>query len=74
MGEGWREEIIREFGMDRYTLLLKRISDKDLPYSAGNSARCSAAAWVGGECGGEWIPVQAWLSAFTVHLKPSQHC
>ena len=24
--------------------------------------------------GGEWIHVYVWLSPFTVHLKPSQHC
>ena len=27
-----------------------------------------------GEFGGEWIHVYVWLSPFTVHLKPSQHC
>ena len=35
-GEEWEEGIVREFGMDVYTLL----SSKDLLYSAGNSAQC----------------------------------
>ena len=29
---------------------------------------------VGGELGGEWIPVYVQLSPFVVHLKLSQHC
>ena len=34
------EEIFRDFGIDMYTLLyLKWITNKDLVYSAGNSAR-----------------------------------
>ena len=66
---------LREFGTDTYTLLyLKQIMNKDLLYSAGNSAQCDAAVWVGGEFGGEWTHVQVWLSPFAVHLKPSQHC
>ena len=37
MGEG----IVREFGMDMYTLLyIKWITNKDLLYSTGNSAKC----------------------------------
>ena len=40
-GEGWREGIVREFGIDMYTLLyLKRITNKNLLYSTGNSAQC----------------------------------
>ena len=35
----WEEEIVRKFGMDRYTLLyLERLNNKDLLYSTGNSA------------------------------------
>ena len=35
------EGIVREFGMDMYTLLyLKWITNKDLLYSTGNSAQC----------------------------------
>ena len=40
-GEGWGEEIVREFGIDMYTLLyLKWITNKDLLYSTRNSAQC----------------------------------
>ena len=71
----WREKIVREFGMDMYTLLyLKWVTDKDLLYSTGNSAQCYVAAWMGGEFRGEWIQVYVWLSPFAVHLKLSQHC
>ena len=38
-GEGWGEGIVRQFGIDMYTLLyLKWITNKDLLYSTGNSA------------------------------------
>ena len=71
MGEG----IVKEFGMDMYTLLyLKWISNKGLLCSTGNSAQCYVAAWMGGEFGGEWILVYVWLNPFAVHLKQSQHC
>ena len=70
-----REGIVREFGMDRYTLLyLKWITNKDLLYSTGNSARCYVAAWMGGGFEGEWMHVYVCLSPFAVHLKLSQHC
>ena len=63
------------FGMDTNTLLcLKWISNKDLLYSTGDSAQCHLAAWMGGESGGEWTHVCAWLSPFSVHLKLSQSC
>ena len=40
VGVGGREGIVREFGMDVYTLPhLKWITNKDLLYSTGNSAR-----------------------------------
>ena len=66
--------IVREFGMDMYTLLyLKWIINKDLLSSTGNSAPCYVASWMGGEFGGEWMHVCVWLSPFTVHLKLSQH-
>ena len=69
------EEIVREFWMDMYALLyLKWITSKDLLYSTWHSAQCYVAAWMGGEFGGEWIPVYVWLSPFAVHVKPSQHC
>ena len=48
MGEG----IVRQFGMDMYTVLyLKWITNKDLRSSTENSARCYEAAWRGGESG-----------------------
>ena len=52
VGEG----TVREFGMDRYTLLyLKSVTNKDLLYSPGNSAQCHVAAWMGEEFGEKWI-------------------
>ena len=48
-------------------------TSKDLLDSTGNSAPCRVAAWMGGEFGGAWIHVYAWLSPFAVHLKLSQH-
>ena len=73
--EGWMEGIVKEFGMDMYTLLyLKWITNKDLLYSTGNSAQCYMSAWMRGEFGGEWIYVYVWLSPLGVHLKLSQHC
>ena len=66
VGEG----TVKEFGMDMYTLLyLKRITNKDLLYSTGNSARYYVAAWMGGDTGREWIRGHVWLSRFTVKLK-----
>ena len=45
--QGWGELIIREFGMDIQTLLyLKWITNKDLPYSTGNSAQWYVEAWM----------------------------
>ena len=52
--EGWCEGIVREFGMDMYTLLyLKWITNKDSLYSTWNPAQYCMAAWMGGECWGE---------------------
>jgi len=68
------EGIVREFGMDMYTLLyFKWITNKDLLNSTGNSAQCYVAAWMGGEIGREWIQVYVWRNPFAVHLKLSQH-
>ena len=73
--EGWGEGIVREFGMDMYTLLyLTWVTDKDLLHSTWNSAQYYVAAWMVGEFGGKWIHEYVWLSHFTVHLKLSQHC
>ena len=74
-GGGWgMVGIVREFGMELYTLLyLTWITNKDPLHGTWNSAQCYVAAWMGGEFGGEWILVCIWLSPFAVHLKPSQH-
>ena len=65
--KGRGKGIVREFGMDMYTLLyLKWITNKDLLYSTGNPAQCYVAAWMGGEFGGE-----SRLSPLVVHLKLS---
>ena len=43
--KGRGEGIVREFGIDMYTLLyLKWITNKDLLYSTGNSAQCYVTA------------------------------
>ena len=74
-GGRWGERIVREFGIDMYTLLyLKWITNKDLLCSTGNSAQCYVAAWMGVEFGGEWIHVYVWLSRLAACLKLSQHC
>ena len=60
--------------MDMYTLLyLKWVTNKELLYSAWDSAQCYVAACMGGEFGGAWIHVYVWLSPFTVHLKLSHY-
>ena len=47
LGEGWGGKIVREFGMDMYTLLyLKWITNKDRLYSTWNSAQYCLAAWM----------------------------
>jgi len=75
LGERIGEGIVREFGMDRDTLLcLTWRTSKDLLDSTGNSAQCRVAAWKRGEFGGEGIHVNVCLSPFAVHLKLSQHC
>ena len=54
MGEG----IVGGFGMDMYTLLyLKWITNTELAYGTGASARCYVAGWMGREFEGEWIYV-----------------
>ena len=62
-GERCGEGIVKEFGMDTYTLLyLKWITSKDLLCSTGNSAQGFVAPWMGGECGGEWILVYVYMA------------
>ena len=64
MGEG----IMREFGMDMDTLLLKM--DNQRGPSVQHRELCSVlcGSLDGRESGGEWIHA---LSSFTVHLKLS---
>ena len=70
-----RQGIVREFGMDMYTLLyLKWVTSKVLLCSTCNSAQCCVAAQTGEEFGGEWIQAYVWLSLSAVHLKQSLHC
>ena len=46
--------------MDAYTLLyLKWITNKGLPWSAGSTAQCYVAAWMGGALG-EHVCVVSW--------------
>ena len=74
-GERMGEGIVREFGINMYTLLyMKWRTHKDLLSGIGNSAQCYVAAWMGGEFGAGWIHVCGWLSPFAAHLKLYQHC
>ena len=46
-GEGCWEGIVKDLGIDMYTLLyFKWITNKDLLYSTENSAQCYVAAWM----------------------------
>ena len=49
--------------------MFKMDNQQEPMYSTGNSAQCYAAAWMGGEGGGEWIHVYVWLSLLSVQLK-----
>ena len=51
----------------------KRITNKGLLYSPGNSVQRYVAASMGVIFGRECVPVYIWLSSFAVHLKLSQH-
>ena len=67
--------IVREFGMDTYTLLYwKWITNKVPPYISWNSTQRYVATWMEGEFGEERIHVCLQLSPFAVHLKLSQCC
>ena len=66
-GEGWQGGIVREFVIDRQTLLyLKWINNKDLLYRTWNSAQCYEAAWMGGEYGEERLPTKSLQSCLTL--------
>ena len=50
--------MVRELGMDRYTLLYLKMDDQQegpAVYSTGNSAQCYVAAWMGGRFEGECV-------------------
>ena len=52
-----------EMVIDIYTLLhIKRITNKDLLYSMGNSSRCSIMAYMGKESKKEWTGLPWWCS------------
>ena len=56
--ERWWAGIVREFGIDMYTLLyFKWITNKDLLYSTGNSTQYSVMTYMGKESKKEWIYV-----------------
>ena len=73
-GEEWEEEMGREFGINRYTLLYIKYRNKEQLNGTGNSAQSHAAAWIGGEFGGEQQHVYVWLSRHAFYLKLSQPC
>lgn len=77
-GEGWRDGIVGEFGMDRCTgPHLKRITNRDPPCSTENSAQCCVAARRGGEFGGEWAHTHTHRcmgGSFCCSPELSQHC
>lgn len=56
-----------------HTTIFKLDDPQGLLYSAGNSAQCYMATWVGGESRGEWMHACVWLSRSAVHLKLSRH-
>ena len=47
-GKEQRERIVREFGMDMYTLLYLKWINNRTYYSTRNSAQCYEANWMGG--------------------------
>ena len=71
---GWREGIVREFGMDTYTwLYLKWIANKDVLYGTSNCVQCNVAAWKTVEFGGE-LDTCVCMAEFLHCSLESQHC
>ena len=67
------ERIVRELGMDVYTLLyIKCMTNKDLQYSTRNSAQCYVAGCMGGGFGENGYIHMYDLSLFAVPLKLSE--
>ena len=57
-GKGGGRGITWEIGIDIYTrLYIKQITNKDLPYSTGNSTQYSVVTYMGKESKKEWIYV-----------------
>ena len=50
-------------------LFLQLCSMREATIALRNSAQCYEATWMGGEFGGEWLHVYAWLGPFAVRLK-----
>ena len=70
VGEGWEEGIVREFGINMYTLLyLSWITKRDLLFNTRKLAHCYVPAWIG--VWGRMDPLCGWLSPSVVHMKPS---
>ena len=55
-------------------LFLQLYSMRDATIASRNSAQCYETPWMGGEFGGEWLHVYAWLGPFAGRLKLSQYC
>ena len=74
-GEGWGDGIVREFGMDMYTLLyLKWITNKALLYNTWNSTQCNVAAWMGGTFGGELDTcISNWIHVYPLEKAMAPH-
>ena len=57
--------------MDMCTLLyLKWKTNKDLPYSTGNSVQCYVAAWMAEESGVGWMDT---CTAESLHYSPENY-
>ena len=71
----WEARIVRELGMDMYTVLyLTWTTNRDFLYSTWNAAQCHAAAWKGAGFGQNGFMLCVWLSAFAAHLNLTQCC
>ena len=70
-----RDRIVREFGIDMYTLLyLKCITNKDLLYSMWKSVQCYVAAWVRGEFGGRMDTCVCMAESLHCSSETISHC
>ena len=67
-----REGMVRECGTDMDRRLCLKWRTTRTHCSTRNAAQGFVAAWMGGETGGEWVPVYVCPSPFALHLKLSQ--